>query len=126
MCHEGIIMPTPTTPPSKVRRALRTLGSDIRDARKRRALSMETVADRAFTSRKTLQRIEQGDHGVSIGIYASVINALGLLDRLTELADPSNDVIGMELANASLPKRVRSKNASPKKDENDKDGSDNQ
>lgn len=126
MYHEGNTVPTPTTPPSKVRRALRTLGNDIRDARKRRALSMETVADRAFTSRKTLQRIEQGDHGVSIGIYASVINALGLLDRLTELADPSNDVIGMELANASLPKRVRSKNASPKKDGNDKDGSDNQ
>ena len=121
MYHEGSIMPTPTTPPSKVRRALRTLGSDIRDARKRRALSMETVADRAFTSRKTLQRIEQGDHGVGIGIYASVINALGLLDRLAELADPSNDVIGMELANASLPKRVRSKNASRKQD-----GSDNQ
>jgi len=53
-------MPTPTTPPNKVRSALRTLGYDIRDARKRRSLSMETVATRAFTSRKTLQRIEAG------------------------------------------------------------------
>lgn len=102
-------MPTPTTPPSKVRRALRTLGNDIRDARKRRSLSMETVAERSFTSRKTLQRIEKGDYGVSIGIYAAVLNALGLLDGLAALADPANDEIGMGLASASLPKRVRKK-----------------
>jgi len=119
MYHEGINMPTPTTPPSRVRRALRTLGSDIRDARKRRALSMETVADRAFTSRKTLQRIEQGDHGVSVGIYASVLNALGLLDQLAALADPANDEIGMELANANLPQRIRSKKTAGKQDGSD-------
>lgn len=102
-------MPTPITPPSRVRRALRTLGQDIRDARKRRALSMETVAERAFTSRKTLQRIEQGDYGVSIGIYAAVLNALGLLDGLASLADPSNDKVGMEMSSANLPVRVRKK-----------------
>ncbi len=109
MYLEGNNMPTPTTPPSRVRRALRTLGNDIRDARKRRALSMETVAERAFTSRKTLQRIEKGEHGVSIGIYAAVLNALSLLDGLAALADPANDEIGMELASANLPKRVRLK-----------------
>ena len=102
-------MPTPTTPPNKVKRALRTLGQDIRDARKRRSLSMETVATRAFTSRKTLQRVEEGDHGVSIGIYASVLNGLGLLDELAVLADPANDKAGMRLANANLPERIRKK-----------------
>jgi len=107
MSHEGYIMPTPTTPPSRVQRALRTLGNDIRDARKRRALSMEVVAQRSFTSRKTLQRIENGDYGVSIGIYASVLHALGLLDGLAALADPANDSVGMDLASANLPKRVR-------------------
>ncbi|NND73200.1 MAG: helix-turn-helix transcriptional regulator [Rhodothermales bacterium] len=100
-------MPTPTTPPNAVRRTLRKLGHDIKDARKRRGLSMEIVADRAFTSRKTLGRIEEGDHGVSIGIYASVLQALGLLDGLGDLADPSNDALGMSLASAGLPKRVR-------------------
>ncbi len=119
-------MPTPTTPPSKVRRALRSLGADIRDARKRRALSMETVADRAFTSRKTLQRIEQGDYSVSIGIYASVLNALGLLDGLTVLADPANDAIGMELVRANLPQRVGSKKVATRKRGNKKDGSGDQ
>lgn len=70
---------------------------------------METVADRAFTTRKTLARIEEGDHGVSIGIYASVLHALGLLDGLSELADPVNDSVGQSLASADLPKRVRPK-----------------
>ena len=102
-------MPTPTTPPSAVRRALRKLGQDVADARKRRGLTMETVADRAFTTRKTLARVEDGDHGVSIGIYASVLNALGLLDGLGELADPANDQVGQALSSADLPKRVRPK-----------------
>lgn len=102
-------MPTPSIPSGRVRRALRTLGQDIRDARKRRTLTMETVAERAFTSRKTLQRIEAGDYGVSIGIYASVLQALGLLDGLAALADPSNDEVGKALASASLPKRVGKK-----------------
>lgn len=107
MSHEGYIVPTPTTPPNKVRSALRALGQDVRDARKRRGLSMETVATRAFTSRKTLQRVEEGDYGVSIGIYASVLHALGLLDGLATLADPVNDETGMRLASASLPRRIR-------------------
>lgn len=102
-------MPTPTTPPSAVRRTLRKLGSDIADARKRRGLTMEIVASRAFTTRKTLSRVESGDHGVSMGIYACVLNALGLLDGLGELADPVNDVVGLSLSSADLPKRVRAK-----------------
>jgi len=124
MGHEGNKMPTPATPPSRVRRALRTLGSDIRDARKRRTLSMEIVAERAFTSRKTLQRIEKGDHGVSIGIYAAVLNALGLLDGLAALADPANDDIGMRLASANLPKRVRPKKNDHQDNDQKNDGSD--
>ena len=68
---------------------------------------MQIVAERAFTSRKTLQRVEAGDYGVSIGIFASVLNSLGLLDRLADLADLSSDELGMSLASASLPKRVR-------------------
>lgn len=102
-------MPTPSTPPNAVRRALRTLGQDIREARKRRQLSMETVAERAFTSRKTLQRVEQGDYAVSIGIYASVLNALGLLSPLATLADPANDELGLALSSEQLPKRIRKK-----------------
>lgn len=100
-------MPTPHFPSLAVRRSLRKLGLDIRDARRRRGLPAEIVAERAFTSRPTLRRIERGDHGVSIGIYAAVLHALGLLDGLGELASPARDEIGMAMASEKLPKRVR-------------------
>jgi hypothetical protein len=70
---------------------------------------MAVVAERAFTSRSTLQRIEAGDAAVGIGIYAAVLQALGLLDGLGEVADIARDSTGQALASAALPKRVRLK-----------------
>ena len=99
-------MPTPHNPPAAVRRALRKLGADIRDARRRRRLPMAVVAERAFTSRSTLQRVEAGDTNVGIGIYAAVLLALDLLDGLGQLADIGNDPVGQALASAELPKHV--------------------
>jgi transcriptional regulator with XRE-family HTH domain len=100
-------MPTPHRPSVAVRRALAKLGADIRDARRRRRLPSAVVAERAFTSRPTLQRIEAGDHAVSIGIYAAVLQALGLLDGLGALAEASKDETGLAIAADNLPKRAR-------------------
>lgn len=102
-------MPTPHQPAAAARRALRKLGADIHDARRRRKLPMAVVASRAFTSRSTLQKIEAGDASVSIGIYAGVLQALGLLDGLGQIADIANDKVGQALASAELPKRIRLK-----------------
>ncbi|SIO36171.1 Helix-turn-helix domain-containing protein [Bradyrhizobium erythrophlei] len=102
-------MPTPHNPPAAVRRAMRKLGADIHNARRRRRLPMAVVAERAFTSRSTLQRVEAGDTNVSIGIYAGVLQALGLLDGLSKIADISNDSVGQALATAELPKHVHLK-----------------
>jgi len=102
-------MPTPHTPPAAVRRALRKLGADIRNARRRRRLPMAVVAERAFTSRSTLQKVEAGETNVSMGIYAGVLHALGLLDGLRQVADIGNDGVGQALASADLPKRVHLK-----------------
>lgn len=102
-------MPTPHQTPAAVQRALRKLGADIQDARRRRRLPMAVVAERAFTSRSTLQRVEAGDTAVSVGIYAAVLLALGLLDGLADVADISNDKVGQALASADLPRRVRVK-----------------
>ncbi len=68
---------------------------------------MSVVAERAFTSRSTLQRVEAGDANVGIGIYAAVLQALGLLDGMGGLADISRDSVGQALASADLPKRIR-------------------
>ncbi|KEY51275.1 MULTISPECIES: helix-turn-helix domain-containing protein [Rhizobium/Agrobacterium group] len=105
-------MPTPHQPSAAVRRSLRKLGADIHDARRRRKLPMAVVAERAFTSRSTLQKIEAGDSNVSIGIYAGVLQALGLLEGLSKVADIGNDSVGQALASADLPKRVRLKRVS--------------
>ena len=63
--------------PIPVRRALRKLGQDIRDARRRRRIPVEIMAERASISRTTLSKVEKGDPGVSMGIYARVLFVLG-------------------------------------------------
>ena len=70
---------------------------------------MAVVAERAFTSRSTLQKVEAGDTSVSIGIYAGVLQALGLLGGLSQIADISNDSVGQALASAQLPKHAHLK-----------------
>lgn len=101
-------MPTPTAPvPSEVKRALERLGADVSEARRRRRLPMEVVADRALTTRQTVARIERGDPRVAIGTLASVLFALGLAKRLGELAAPAGDSEGLALEAERLPKRVR-------------------
>lgn len=102
-------MATPHQPTPSARRALKTLGIDIRDARKRRRLTMSIIADRAATSRQTLSRVEEGDPSVSMGIYATVLQALGLLEGLANIADPASDIVGQNLSSSRLPKRVRVK-----------------
>ena len=98
--------PSPTLP-VPVLRALRKLGQDIRDARRRRRIPVAILAERASISRTTLHRIEKGDAGVSAGNYATVLFALGLIDRLAGLADAAQDVLGRELEEEHLPKRIR-------------------
>jgi transcriptional regulator with XRE-family HTH domain len=77
-------------------------------ARRRRRITMALVAERAFVSRNTLTRVERGDPGVSIGIYATVLFVLGMDQRIGELADPSSDAVGLVLDEEQLPQRVRS------------------
>ncbi|MCC6789193.1 MAG: hypothetical protein IT547_15280 [Hyphomonadaceae bacterium] len=93
--------------PIGVRRALRKLGADISIARRRRGITAQLMAERAFMSRNTVRAVESGDSGVSIASYATVLFVLGMTDRLADLADPSADPLGRELAEEQLPKRVR-------------------
>ncbi len=45
--------------------------------------------------------------GVSIGIYASILFVLDMTDRLSVLADPGQDRVGLALEEERLPKRIR-------------------
>jgi len=70
--RSSVVMPLP------VSRALRKLGRDMRDARRRRRIPAAITAQRASISRTTLVKIEKGDPGVAIGIYATVLFVLGM------------------------------------------------
>jgi transcriptional regulator with XRE-family HTH domain len=94
-------------PPVPVIRALRKLGQDIRDARRRRRIPAAILAERASISRMTLNKIEKGDAGVYIGNYVAVLFALGLVNRVADLADPTHDTVGRELEEEHLPERIR-------------------
>jgi hypothetical protein len=94
------------TLPIPVARALRKLGHDIKDARRRRRIPMAIVAHRASLSKPTLIRVERGDPGVSIGSYAVVLFVLGMADRLADLVDSRNDAVGLQLEEENLPQRI--------------------
>jgi DNA-binding XRE family transcriptional regulator len=93
--------------PIPVSTALRKLGSDIRDARRRRRITMALLAQRAGITVITLSKIEKGHSGTTIGGYASVLFCLGMIERFRDIADGSHDLTGQMLADERLPKRVR-------------------
>jgi DNA-binding XRE family transcriptional regulator len=93
--------------PIPVARAVRKLGHDIRDARRRRRIPVAIMSQRASISRTTLNKMEKGDPGVSLGSWATVLFVLGMVDRIADLADPKNDAVGLELEEEHLPQRIR-------------------
>ncbi len=102
--------------PVPVRRQLLKLGRDIRNARRRRRIQSRVMAERASISRTTLHKVEQGDPGVSLGIYATVLFVLGMSERLADVADASQDRVGLDLDEERLPERIRYSKATSKKD----------
>ncbi len=95
--------------PIQARKALKKLGEDICDARRRRRLSTTLMAERASISRTTLSKLEKGSPSVSMGIYATVLFILGMTQRLAEIADVRFDETGLILEEERLPKRIRYK-----------------
>jgi transcriptional regulator with XRE-family HTH domain len=73
------------------------------------------MAERASISRTTLNKIEKGDPGVSLGNYANVLFVLGMAERLADLADVKTDTVGLELEGERLPQRIRKSSRSGQK-----------
>jgi transcriptional regulator with XRE-family HTH domain len=93
--------------------ALRKMGQDISDARRRRRITMELMAQRAGISRGTLSKIEKGDAATALGNYASVLFVLGMTNRLSDLVDANHDLTGRQLEEENLPKRIRQSHKKP-------------
>ncbi len=98
--------------PIPVSRALKKLGEDLKNARKRRRITTKLISERASISRTTLIKIEKGDAGVSMGAYAKVVFILGLISHLSDIADIAFDKLGQTFETEHLPKRVRHKKRS--------------
>ena len=97
----------------RVARALREIGDGIRVARRRQRARQTDLALRMGVSVATVQALESGNPGVSIGTFAMAMLALGMLPQFEKLADPSDDVIGLSLDLDALPKRVRVSKQAP-------------
>jgi len=77
--------------PPAATQALRSLGENLAIARVRRRESQRVWAKRLGISVPTLIRMERGDPGVGVGIYATALWLMGRVNALPELAAPVND-----------------------------------
>jgi transcriptional regulator with XRE-family HTH domain len=86
---------------------LASLGENLRIARKRRGLRIADLAQAARCSQDTLRRLEIGDPGVSLGVLARVLEAMGWTQELASMADAAKDSDGLKGEVERLPQRVR-------------------
>jgi len=77
--------------PPAADQALRSLGENLAIARVRRRESQRAWAKRLGCSVPTLIRMERGDPGVGVGIYATALWLIGRVAALPELAAPGSD-----------------------------------
>lgn len=93
--------------PIPVINALKKLGQDINNARRRRRITVQLMAQRSGLSKSTINKIERGDPTSSLGSYGAVLFVLGMEKQLNSLADSMHDTIGRRLEDENLPQRVR-------------------
>lgn len=101
--------------PAPVRRALRSLGEEVVTWRKLRGLTQVQLADRSGVSRNTLNRLERGDGGISTENLLRILRGLGILDNLAHALDPYESDIGRLRSDQQLPKRVRPRSLSERR-----------
>jgi hypothetical protein len=97
--------------PPQALKALAALGSGLALARVRRRESLRAWALRIGVSVRTVQRMEAGDPGVGMGIYAGALWLIGRTDALADLADPAQDrgalVLDVRAARERLARRAK-------------------
>lgn len=72
----------------RVASTVHALGRTIRRARRARGMTQEELGERARVGRLTVMKIESGNPGVAFWAWASVMDAVGLLDAFARLDDP--------------------------------------
>lgn len=72
--------------------ALREFGLNLATGRLRRKESLRSWAQRLEVSVSTLRRMEAGDPGVGIGVYATALWMMNMSADLARLASPEADL----------------------------------
>ena len=93
--------------PREVLKHSKVLGERVKTARVRRRMTGDALAKASGIGRRTLYRIEQGEPGIALGSYLTVLWTLGLLDTARDIANPDADDHGKILEAAARPRRVR-------------------
>ncbi len=100
---------TSTSYPDPAKNALERLGTRLRIARTNRRLRQQDLAQKIGRSRATVVEIEKGSGKVEIEAYIAALSALGLLEALDLVADPSLDRDAQALVYSPSERRVRLK-----------------
>ena len=98
-----------TAPPYPVERALERLGANLRTARLRRNLTIQSVAEKIGTGPRPVSDAEKGKPSTSAAVYVALLWAYDLLDQLTDIAGPESDEEGMALSLSRERSRARNK-----------------
>ena len=86
---------------------MRKLGQDINNARRRRRITAQLMAERAGLSRSTIGKIEKKDPTTSMGSYGAIPFVLGMEKHLSDLVDSMHDLVGRRLEDENIPLRIR-------------------
>lgn len=100
--------------PPQAAAALVALGERLAVARVRRNEPLRGWARRIGVSVRTVQRLEAGDPGVAMGVYATALWLLGRAQALPDLADPSLDRGALELDLRDAQARIRRRSRAPR------------
>lgn len=87
-----------TAPPYPVEQAIRRLGANLRVARLRRNLTIEEVGEKIGTGPRAVSDAEKGKVSTGAVVYVALLWAYGLLDPMSDLADPALDEEGLALS----------------------------
>lgn len=94
-------------PPFEVDQTLRRLGANLKTARLRRNLTLESVAAKIGTNRRVIADAEKGKPSTGVAIYAALLWVYGLLSQLDDVATSERDHEGLTLSNLRDRSRAR-------------------
>ena len=80
--------------PPPVEEALKSLAANLKKARLRRNLSVQTIADRIGVSRRLVTDAERGKPSTGVAVYVAMLWAMDLEGELRAVANPNTDGVG--------------------------------